>query len=162
VRGLMSYVRTVVAEPDTMTVMGTGDLEVLAIPRLLALADQAAVDAIAPSMEPGMTSVDASAAVEYKLPSPIGAEVVVWAELTGVSGRRLSFSLTAVRSGSRSCRWPGTVSQWGTRCIPAGSPVRGQGWGHCSPASWYRPRLRRMRGLAARCGRAGTRSLTGK
>ena len=51
--GAMSYVRTVVAEPDTMSAIGTGDLPVLAIPRLLALADLAAVEAIAPSLEFG-------------------------------------------------------------------------------------------------------------
>jgi predicted thioesterase len=56
---------------------------VLAIPRLLSLADLAAVEAITPSLESGMTSV-ASTAMEYKLTSPVGAEVVVSAELTGV------------------------------------------------------------------------------
>ena len=93
--GLMSYMRTVVADTDTMTAMGTGDVPMLAMPRLLELADVAAVAAIAPSLEPGVTSVGTSAVIEYKQPSPIGAEVGVYAELTQVDGRRLVFSFIA-------------------------------------------------------------------
>lgn len=95
VPGLMSYLQIVVAGTDTMTAMGTGDVPMLAMPRLLELADEAAVEAIAPSLESGVTSVGTSAVMEYKRPSPIGAEVVVCSELTEVDGRRLVFSFIA-------------------------------------------------------------------
>lgn len=93
--GLLSFVRIVVADTDTATAMGSGDVPVLATPRLLALAEAAAVAAIRPSLEPGLTSVGTSAAMEHKRPSPIGAEVVVEAELTEVDGRRLVFRFIA-------------------------------------------------------------------
>jgi len=93
--GLMASVRTVVSDKDTATVVGSGDVPVLATPRLLALAEAASVAAVTPYLEPGSTSVGTSFAMEHKRASPIGAEVVVEAELTGVDGRRLVFSFVA-------------------------------------------------------------------
>ena len=93
--GLLSFVRIVVADTDTALALGSGDVPVLGTPRLLALAEAAAVAAIEPSLEPGLTSVGTSAVVEHKRPSPVGAQVVVEAELTEVDGRRLVFSFIA-------------------------------------------------------------------
>ena len=95
VPGLLSFVQIVVADTDTAIVMGSGDVPVLGTPRLLALAEAAAVAAIRPSLEPGVTSVGTSAVIEHKRPSPVGAEVVVEAELTEVDGRRLVFRFIA-------------------------------------------------------------------
>jgi fluoroacetyl-CoA thioesterase len=93
--GLTSYVRIVVADADTAVAVGSGDVPVLATPRLLALAEAAAVAAIAPGLGSGMTSVGTSAVIEHKRPSPVGAEVVVESELTEVDGRRLVFRFIA-------------------------------------------------------------------
>ena len=93
--GLVSFVRIVVADTDTALAMGSGDVPVLGTPRLLALAEAAAVAAIGPSLGPGLTSVGTSAVVEHKRPSPVGAEVVIEAELTEVDGRRLVFRFIA-------------------------------------------------------------------
>jgi fluoroacetyl-CoA thioesterase len=93
--GLLSFVRIVVADTDTAIALGSGDVPVLGTPRLLALAEAAAVAAISPGLEPGVTSVGTSAVVEHKRPSPVGAQVVVEAELTEVDGRRLEFGFIA-------------------------------------------------------------------
>ena len=93
--GLLSFVEIVVADTDTAMAMGSGDVPVLGTPRLLALAEAAAVAAIAPSLESGLTSVGTAAALEHKRPSPVGSEVVVEAELTEVDGRRLVFRFIA-------------------------------------------------------------------
>jgi fluoroacetyl-CoA thioesterase len=93
--GLLSFVRIVVADTDTAIAMGSGEVPVLGTPRLLALAEAAAVAAIRPSLEPGLTSVGTSAVLEHKRPSPVGAEVVVETELTEVAGRRLVFRFIA-------------------------------------------------------------------
>jgi fluoroacetyl-CoA thioesterase len=93
--GLLSFVRIVVADTDTAVALGSGDVPVLGTPRLLALAEAAAVAAIEPSLEPGLTSVGTSALVEHKRASPVGAQVVVEAELTEVDGRRLVFRFIA-------------------------------------------------------------------
>ncbi len=93
--GLLSFVEIVVADTDTAMAMGSGDVPVLGTPRLLALAEAAAVAAIAPGLESGLTSVGTAAALEHKRPSPVGAQVVVEAELTEVDGRRLVFRFIA-------------------------------------------------------------------
>ena len=88
----------VVADTDTAMAMGSGDVPVLGTPRLLALAEAAAIAAIGPNLESGLTSVGTGAALEHKRPSPVGAEVVVEAELTEVEGRRLSSGSSRGRS----------------------------------------------------------------
>ena len=93
--GLLSFVQIVVADTDTAVAMGSGDVPVLGTPRLLALAEAAAVAAIGPSLESGVTSVGTSAVLEHKRPSPVGAEVVVEAELAEVDGQRLGFRFIA-------------------------------------------------------------------
>jgi fluoroacetyl-CoA thioesterase len=93
--GLVSSVRIVVGDADTAVAVGSGDVPVLGTPPLLALAEAAAVAAVGPSLESGLTSVGTSPVVEHRRPSPVGAEVVVEAELTEVAGRRLAFRFTA-------------------------------------------------------------------
>jgi fluoroacetyl-CoA thioesterase len=99
--GQRASVSAVVADADTAISAGSGDVPVLATPRLLALAEAAAVAAIAPHLPPGMTSVGTSASLEHRRASPVGAEVVVEAELTEVDGRRLMFSFIARESAHR-------------------------------------------------------------
>jgi predicted thioesterase len=98
--GQRASVSVVVADADTAISAGSGDVPVLATPRLLALAEAATVAAIAPHLAPGMTSVGTSVSLEHRRASPVGAEVVVEAELTEVDGRRLVFSFIA-REGAR-------------------------------------------------------------
>ena len=107
--GQRASVSAVVADADTAISAGSGDVPVLATPRLLALAEAAAVAAIAPHLPPGMTSVGTSASLEHRRASPVGAEVVVEAELTEVDGRRLMFSFIA----RESARHPGGTAAGG-------------------------------------------------
>jgi predicted thioesterase len=99
--GQRASVSVVVADADTAISAGSGDVPVLATPRLLALAEAAAVAAIVPHLAPGMTSVGTSASLEHRRASLVGAEVVVEAELTEVDGRRLMFSFIARESARR-------------------------------------------------------------
>ena len=98
----MSCAAIVVGDDDTSVAVGSGDVPVLATPRLLALAEAAAVAAIAPALEPGMTSVGTSAMIEHTLASPVGVSVSAEAELIRVDGRRLAFRFLAwhVRPGA--------------------------------------------------------------
>ncbi len=99
--GQRATVRVVVGDADTAIAAGSGDVPVLATPRLLALAEAASVAAIAPHLAPGTTSVGTSVSLEHRRASPVGAEVVVEAELTSVEGRRLVFSFIARESRRR-------------------------------------------------------------
>jgi len=93
--GLRATVRVTVTEADTALAMGSGDVPVLATPRLLALAEAAAVAAVAPQLEPGQTTVGTAASLEHHQPGPVGAKIVVEAELTEMDGRRLVFGFIA-------------------------------------------------------------------
>src|SRR5260370_38460119 len=87
--GLRATVRHVVTEADTAIQAGSGDVPVLATPRLLALAEAACVAAIEPHLPPGATSVGTGVALEHRRASPVGAAVEVEAEPTAPSARRL-------------------------------------------------------------------------
>ena len=98
--GLLAELRIVVSEADTAIAAGSGDVPVLATPRLLALAEAASVAAIAPHLATELTSVGTAASLEHRRASPVGAEIVVEAELTEVAGRRLVFSFIVRHSPS--------------------------------------------------------------
>ncbi|HEX6473389.1 MAG TPA: hotdog domain-containing protein [Streptosporangiaceae bacterium] len=93
--GLRAEVRIVVAESDTASAIGSGDVPVLATPRLLALAEAATVAAVQEHLDPGTTTVGTCVVLEHKAASPIGAEVVALAQLAEVDRRRLVFNVEA-------------------------------------------------------------------
>jgi fluoroacetyl-CoA thioesterase len=114
--GLRATVRAVVGEADTAASMGSGDVPVLATPRLLALAEAATVAAVAPRLGAGQTSVGTAVRLEHRRPSPLGAELAVEAELTEIDGLRLVFMFIA--------RGPGAGPQDEGEVIGAGTVER--------------------------------------
>ena len=85
----------VVGEADTAIALGSGDVPVLATPRLIALFEEAAVAALADSLEVGATSVGTHVAVDHVAASFPGSSVRATAEVTAVDRRSVSFRLTA-------------------------------------------------------------------
>jgi fluoroacetyl-CoA thioesterase len=104
--GLRATVRAAVTDADTAEAMGSGNLPVLATPRLLALAEAATVAAVAPNLTDGLTTVGTAVSLEHRKASPLGAEVVVEAELTEVDGRRLVFGFIARPTPMRTAPMP--------------------------------------------------------
>ena len=94
--GLEATFRHSVTEADTAAALGSGEVPVLATPRVLALAERATVAAGAGALEPGTTTVGVRVELEHLAPSPVGAGLEVEAVLEWVDGRRLQF---AVRVG---------------------------------------------------------------
>lgn len=97
--GLRGEARLVVGENDTARALGSGDVNVLGTPRLVALFEQATVDALRGILEPGQSSVGMRVQVDHLQPTPVGAEVAVEAVLDKVEGRRITFAVTATDSG---------------------------------------------------------------
>lgn len=93
--GLRATVRHVVTEADTAIEAGSGDVPVLATPKLLALAEAACVAALESHLDAGMTSVGTGVGLEHRQASPVGAEIEVEAELTELTGGRLVFGFVA-------------------------------------------------------------------
>ena len=98
--GLRASVQATVTEADTALALGSGDVPVLATPRLLALAEAATVAAVAPQLTDGLTTVGTAVTLEHRRASPVGAEVAVEAELTEVDGQRLVFRFIARAAGT--------------------------------------------------------------
>ncbi|WP_084959313.1 thioesterase family protein [Thermoactinospora rubra] len=97
--GLRASLLIMVEREDTAQKVGSGDVPVLATPRLLALAERATVEALRDRLEPGQTSVGTRVELEHLAASPLGAHVEVDVELTRVDGRRLVFGFQARERG---------------------------------------------------------------
>lgn len=97
--GLKGEARLVVGEADTARALGSGDVDVLGTPRLVALFERATVEALNGSLEPGQSSVGMRVQIDHLQPTPIGAEIVVEAHLEKIEGRRITFTVTASDSG---------------------------------------------------------------
>ncbi len=82
-----------VTDDYTAVAMGSGDVPVLATPAVLALAENACVEAIRRDLEEGATSVGAHAEIDHSRPTPVGATIEVEATLIGHHGRRLEFNV---------------------------------------------------------------------
>ena len=70
-------------------------MPVLATPRLIALMENAALQAAAPALDEGMTTVGGEISVKHLAPSPVGATIEAHALLVSVEGRKLTFDLSA-------------------------------------------------------------------
>ncbi len=94
-RGLHAARTHRVTSDDAADALGSGDLPVLATPRLLAWFEAATVAATADRLPPQQTSVGTRMQIEHTRASPVGANVTVRAELVHVDGRLLRFDVVA-------------------------------------------------------------------
>lgn len=95
VPGLRAQSLIMVEMEDTAKRLGSGDVPVLATPRLLALAEAATVRAVEEHLAPGQTSVGTRVELEHLAASPLGTHVQIGVELVEVDGRRLVFAFEA-------------------------------------------------------------------
>ncbi len=91
----------VVGEPDTAVALGSGDVPVLATPRLLAWLEAATVAAAAPELEPGRTTVGTRVELEHLAPCGVGTAVTVTADLAHRDGWLLRFAVAAHDAAGR-------------------------------------------------------------
>jgi predicted thioesterase len=91
-QGLVRY--QVTAE-DTACSLGSGDLDVLGTPRLLAWCEQATVVALAGRLDDTSSSVGTRVELAHLRASPVGTEVTVRADLVHADGRLLRFDVVA-------------------------------------------------------------------
>jgi fluoroacetyl-CoA thioesterase len=96
--GLAARVELTVAEADTAAALGSGDVPVLATPRVLALAEAATVAATAAALPAGSTTVGTRVELAHLAATAVGRTVVAEAILSDVDGRRLGFTVS-VRDG---------------------------------------------------------------
>jgi fluoroacetyl-CoA thioesterase len=93
--GVHALVETTVTEADTAAALGSGDVLVLGSPRLIALCEQAACQAVADRLAPGETTVGLRVEFTHIAPTRVGSIVRAEATLDRVDGRRMLFTVTA-------------------------------------------------------------------
>jgi predicted thioesterase len=94
-QGLEAEVEHVITDTDTARSLGSGDLDVLGTPAVVALCEAAAVAAVAGSLEPGHTSVGTNITMDHIAPTIVGRRIIAHARLERVEGRTLHFEIEA-------------------------------------------------------------------
>jgi len=93
--GVHATVELTVTPADTARALGSGDVEVLGTPRLLALCEQATCLAVADHLKPGETTVGLRVELTHLAPTNVGSAVRAEATLDRTDGRRLVFTVSA-------------------------------------------------------------------
>jgi fluoroacetyl-CoA thioesterase len=93
--GLRGRATMRVTHDKTAEAWGSGDVPVYGTPSLVALLETAAVNAVAAKLAPGETTVGTRIEVSHLAATPVGAEVSAEAELVGIEGRKLTFTVVA-------------------------------------------------------------------
>ncbi len=95
--GIQAERRFEVTEEMLASVVGSGRLEVLSTPSMIALMENVAESLVADKLPNGIISVGTRVCVRHKAPAWLGDEITVRARLREVSGRRLVFDVECLR-----------------------------------------------------------------
>ena len=87
--------KTKVTSANTAIALGSGDMEVFATPALVALMENAAMNAAKDQLPEGSTTVGACIETTHVKPAPLGEAVSATAVLEKEEGRKLTFRITA-------------------------------------------------------------------
>lgn len=93
--GLTYTAKVIVTDRNSAVAAGSGDLDVFATPSMVALMENAAMNAVAVALPEGSTTVGAEISTTHIKPTAIGGEVFATAVLTAVEGRKLTFTVEA-------------------------------------------------------------------
>jgi fluoroacetyl-CoA thioesterase len=93
--GLLGRVNFTVTDDDTALSFRSGEVPVLATPRLIAACEEASCRATQGLLKEGTTTVGRRIQFDHLAPSGVGAQVTVEAMLERVEGRRLTFTVSA-------------------------------------------------------------------
>ena len=92
--GARAEIKLTVGEDDTAIAMHSGDVPVLATPRVVALVEEASVAAVDGHLPAGRTTVGMRVQLDHVAPTAVGQDVRAEAQLEKIDGRRLTFAVT--------------------------------------------------------------------
>lgn len=93
--GLEKEIKIVVKNEDTAKHVGSGTLDVLATPRMIALMEECAYKCIGDELDLDSTSVGTLMNIKHLSATPVGMEVCAKAKVTELDGRRIVFKVEA-------------------------------------------------------------------
>ena len=92
----LTHTSTLTVENKHLAIQaGSGDLEVLATPVMMALMENAAMLAVKGALDEGMTTVGGHISSSHLKPTALGKTITATAVLTGIDGRKLTFRVSA-------------------------------------------------------------------
>ena len=86
---------TKVTQENTAKTVGSGEIDVFATPMMIALIEEAAAACCKQFLEEGMTTVGTLVNVSHVAATPVGMMVRAEAEIAGVDGREITFTVKA-------------------------------------------------------------------
>ena len=93
--GRRGRAEAVVTPENTAQAAGSGLVPVFATPWMVALMENAAVQAVQSALAPGEGTVGTRLDVTHDAATPVGMKVWAQAEVTAVEGRRITFAVSA-------------------------------------------------------------------
>lgn len=93
--GLKGRAETVVTENNTAAAVGSGLVPVFATPFMIAIMENAAVNALLPHLAEDEGSVGTHLDVSHDAATPIGMKVWAEAEVLAVEGKKITFAVAA-------------------------------------------------------------------
>ena len=99
--GMKGRAEAVVTQENTAQAVGSGLVPVFATPYMIALMENAAVNAVQAQLAPDEGTVGIRLDITHDAATPIGMKVWAEAEVTSVEGRKLTFTVTACDEAGR-------------------------------------------------------------
>lgn len=93
--GLTGQAHTRVTEANTAAAVGSGGIAVFSTPMMIALMENAALQAVQPHLAAGESTVGSLINIKHMAATPLGMQVRAVARLDAVEGRRLLFTVEA-------------------------------------------------------------------
>lgn len=93
--GMDATVERTVTAADTAMTLGSGDVEVLGTPAVVALCELAAVHAVSGSLDPNETTVGVRIELDHLAPTLPGRHVKAYARVDSLDGRSILFTIAA-------------------------------------------------------------------
>lgn len=86
---------TVVNEKNTAVAVGSGNFDVFSTPMMVALMEEAAVNAVAPALDENQSSVGINISVDHVAASLLGKKISAKAVVLSAEGKIVKFQVTA-------------------------------------------------------------------
>ena len=93
--GIKGNVIFTVDQKGSAREMGSGALDVLATPKMIAMLEKAAWESVQPYLEEGCGTVGTFMNVTHEAATPLGMKVTCTSELVAIDGKKLTFRLEA-------------------------------------------------------------------
>jgi fluoroacetyl-CoA thioesterase len=107
--GLSGVAELAVTDDCTAIAQRSGDVPVLATPKVVAVAEEAAIRALDGVLDDNQTTVGMRIQLDHLAPTPIGRTVLAEATLKRIEGRRLTFNVSV--SDERGLVAAGTITR---------------------------------------------------